>query len=94
MRAPYRIGIDIGTNSLGWCLVQLDPVGKPCGIIDLGVRIFRDARNPKSRESLAADRRLARAMRRQRDRRLRRKARLIKVLVKHGLMPEIGRAHV
>src|SRR5690606_40309102 len=56
--------------------------------IYLGVRIFRDARNPKSRESLAADRRLARAMRRQRDRRLRRKARLIKVLVKHGLMPE------
>lgn len=93
MPDPYRLGVDIGTNSLGWCLLRLNASGEPCGILDVGVRIFKDARDPKSKASLAATRRAARAMRRQRDRRLRRKRRLMTVLIKHGLMPldEAGR---
>lgn len=79
-----RFAFDIGTNSIGWCV--LDPAGK--SIVDAGVRLFSDSRDPQSQQSLAADRRLARAMRRQRDRRLDRNARLIEALVRHGLMPE------
>jgi CRISPR-associated endonuclease Csn1 len=87
MFVRYRLGIDIGTNSLGWCLLELDHAGEPCRLLDIGVRIFKDGRDPKSRASLAATRRLARAMRRQRDRRLGRKHLLIDRLVSNGLMP-------
>lgn len=78
-----RFAFDIGTNSIGWCV--LDPKNKR--IVDTGVRLFSDGRDPKSKQSLAADRRAARMMRRQRDRRLDRNARLMEVLVRHGLMP-------
>lgn len=88
MRAKYRLGIDVGTNSLGWCALALGADGEPSQIVDIGVRIFKDARDAKSRSSLAAARRLARAMRRQRDRRLGRKHRLMDALISHGLMPD------
>lgn len=87
MTVPYRLGIDVGTNSLGWCLLRLDETDEPCGLLDIGVRIFKDARDPKNKASLAATRRGARAMRRQRDRRLQRKAKLLAALTRHGLMP-------
>lgn len=77
-----RLGLDIGTNSIGWCLIENDS-----RIVDLGVRIFSDGRDPKSGASLAEDRRDARAMRRRRDRYLGRRAAFLKALVTHGLMP-------
>ncbi len=87
----YRLGIDIGTNSIGWCAVTLDESDQPCGILDAGVRILTPSdeagRDPKSKQSLAANRRAARSMRRRRDRFLRRRARLQEVLVEAGLLP-------
>jgi len=77
-----RLGLDIGTNSIGWCLIEDD-----ARIIEIGVRIFADGRDPKSGASLAVDRRAARAMRRRRDRYLGRRAAFLKALVEHGLMP-------
>ena len=89
-----RLGLDIGTNSIGWWLYQTDGVGastRIVGVIDGGVRIFSDGRDPKSKkplkESLAVKRRAARAMRRRRDRYLRRRATLVKTLAHAGLMP-------
>ncbi|MFN3553409.1 MAG: type II CRISPR RNA-guided endonuclease Cas9 [Novosphingobium meiothermophilum] len=76
-----RLGLDIGTNSIGWCLYEGD------SILDIGVRIFSDGRDPKSGASLAVDRRNARAMRRRRDRYLGRRSALIKALKAHGLFP-------
>ena len=87
MPLGYRLGIDIGVNSLGWCAFKLDPSGEPAGILDLGVRLFTDGHDPKNRTSLAADRRLARSMRRRRDRYLLRRTDLMEALVRHGLMP-------
>ena len=55
-----RLGLDIGTNSIGWCLYEGD------AIKDIGVRIFSDGRDPKSGASLAVDRREARSARRRR----------------------------
>lgn len=84
------LGIDLGTNSLGWCLI--DTEGEPLetqegSIVAIGSRIFGDGREPKSGASLAVDRRAARAMRRRRDRYLSRRAALLKALTEYDLMP-------
>lgn len=86
-RKRYRIGIDLGTSSLGWCALELDPAGSPSSILAIGSRIFGDGRNPKSKASLAVERREARAMRRRRDRFKRRRDALLKHLAQDGLFP-------
>lgn len=87
----YRLGLDIGTNSIGWCAVTLDSEGCPSGVLDAGVRILTPndeaGRDPKSKASLAASRRAARGARRRRDRFVRRRDRLMAVLLEAGLMP-------
>lgn len=77
-----RLGLDVGTNSVGWCLTRDDEQ-----IVGIGVRIFSDGRDPKSGASLAVDRRLARSMRRRRDRYLRRRSVFLETLIQHQLMP-------
>lgn len=81
-----RLGLDIGTNSIGWWLYATEN-GQITDVVDGGVRIFSDGRDPKSKASLAVDRRAARAQRRRRDRYLRRKAALMKRMAGVGLMP-------
>jgi CRISPR-associated endonuclease Csn1 len=83
----YRLALDLGTTSLGWAMVRLNAQDNPCAIIKAGVRIFSDGRNPKDGSSLAVTRREARAMRRRRDRLLKRKARMERTLVEHGFFP-------
>ncbi len=85
-RSFVRLGLDIGTNSIGWWLFAIEN-GAITSVIDGGVRIFSDGRDPKSGASLAVDRRAARAQRRRRDRFLRRKAALMKRMAEAGLMP-------
>lgn len=77
-----RLGLDIGTNSIGWCLIEDDR-----RIIAAGSRIFADGRDPQSGTSLAVDRRLARGARRRRDRYLGRRSAFLETLIIHGLMP-------
>jgi len=84
----YRLGLDLGTNSIGWAMLRLDSQNEPCAVIKAGVRIFSDGRNPKDGSSLAVTRRLARSMRRRRDRLLKRKARLLKLLTDLGFFPQ------
>ncbi|WEK43100.1 MAG: type II CRISPR RNA-guided endonuclease Cas9 [Candidatus Sphingomonas colombiensis] len=86
---PWRLGADLGANSLGWAAIELSaPVnGKPISILAAGSRIFSDGRDPKSGASLAADRRDARAMRRRRDRFQQRRKALIKYLIADNLFP-------
>lgn len=88
-QTPYRLALDIGSTSIGWCLLKLDAdtPPKPKAIIRMGVRIFPDGRNPKDGSSLAVTRRNARAMRRRRDRLLKRKDRLLKALIRLGFFP-------
>ncbi len=43
----WRLGLDIGTNSIGWAVLGLDGDKKPFEIIKTGSRIFSDGRNPK-----------------------------------------------
>jgi len=84
----YILGLDLGTNSIGWSAVTVDSKGNPNGILDMGVRIFSDGRDPQSKASRAVDRRIARGARRRRDRYLRRRANLLENLVILNLMPE------
>lgn len=83
----YRLALDLGTTSLGWAMVRLNAEREPCALIKAGVRIFSDGRNPKDGASLAVARREARAMRRRRDRLLRRKKTMMRLLVAHGFFP-------
>ncbi len=83
----YRLAIDLGSTSLGWSMIRLNDNREPCAIIKAGVRIFSDGRNPKDGSSLAVARREARAMRRRRDRLLKRKARMMNSLIAHGFFP-------
>ncbi|WP_416878456.1 type II CRISPR RNA-guided endonuclease Cas9 [Litorimonas sp.] len=84
----YRIGIDLGTNSLGWAAIQLSEKLEPQQLMDMGVRIFSDARNPKDKSSNAAQRRGPRGMRRNWDRKLARGRSMMHALVEAGLLPE------
>lgn len=84
----YRLGLDIGSTSIGWCMIRLNQADEPVAIIRMGVRIFSDGRNPKDGSSLAVTRRQARQMRRRRDRLLKRKARLLSALIRLGFFPE------
>lgn len=86
----YRLALDLGSTSLGWAILRLnaDTPPAPVAVIKAGVRIFSDGRNPKDGSSLAVTRREARAMRRRRDRLLKRKARMMRTLVEHGFFPE------
>ena len=81
-----RLGIDVGTDSIGWCLFDTKN-DEITNIIDGGVRIFSSGRDSKSGESLAAVRRQNRSARRLRDRYNRRKKKIINIMVRSGLMP-------
>jgi len=83
----YRLGLDLGANSLGWFIVWLDPQGRAVGLGPGGARIYPDGRDPQSKTSNAVDRRVARGMRRRRDRYLKRRSRVLSLLIEHGLMP-------
>ena len=83
----YRLGLDLGSTSIGWAMIRLNSDNDPCAVNKAGVRIFGDGRNPKDGSSLAVTRRMARAMRRRRDRLLKRKQRMMSLLIKHGFFP-------
>lgn len=84
----YRLGLDLGSASIGWAVLRLDSKFEPDYLLRLGVRIFPSGRKAKDGTSLAANRRLKRQQRRRRDRMLRRKTRLLKALVDLGLLPQ------
>ena len=86
MQKNYRLGLDLGTNSVGWAALALDQNNEPLKIIDSGVRIFSDGREPKTGEPLAIARRIARGMRRRRDRFLSRKKTLMNYLIQINLI--------
>ncbi len=93
MQKPSGIilGLDIGTNSIGWAIVGQNE-GKPGGIVKAGVRIFAqgvegDIASGRD-EPKNAQRRAARMRRRQLERRKRRMVKLARRLQAAGLLPE------
>ena len=87
---PYRLGLDIGTNSIGWAMLELDGNERPqpVSILRAGVRIFHQGRDDKTLSTLNENRRNKRGMRRNRDRYLQRRSSLINKLLRYGLFPQ------
>jgi CRISPR-associated endonuclease Csn1 len=90
----YRLALDMGTSSIGWAILRLHQAAgeqrdQPRELIRIGSRIFPEGRDPKSKESLGAKRRLPRSQRRHRDRYLQRRTKLLNCLQRHGLFPPL-----
>lgn len=84
----YAIGLDIGVTSVGWAALALDGDENPCGILDMGSRIFAAAEHPKTGASLALPRREARSARRRLRRHRHRNERIRQLFVNSGLVSE------
>ena len=85
-----RLGIDMGTNSLGWALVEMTEEG--CVLLDRGVDIFQEgvAHGKSGERPAVQDRTDARALRRHYFRRRLRKIALLRVLVQHDFCPPLS----
>ncbi len=81
----YRMGLDIGTTSIGASVLNIDHHGEPNRIVDMYVRIFDAAENPKDGASLAAPRREARGARRRNRRHKHRLDRIKALLHNEGI---------
>ncbi len=79
----YRLGLDMGATSIGWAVYNMDS----CKVQDLGVRIFDDGREDKSKASLCVKRRNARGARRLNNRRHMKMQALLEILTSLGLFP-------
>lgn len=83
------LGLDLGTNSLGWALVDESENGY--ALLDKGVAIFQEgvARDKNNEKPTVQDRTDARALRRHYFRRRLRKIDLLRVLVRYDLCPPL-----
>jgi CRISPR-associated endonuclease Csn1 len=88
------LGLDLGTNSIGWALIETDINNKPNSIIGLGSRIIpmdqasiSDFERGNSK-SQTAERTRYRGIRRLRERQLMRRARLHRILNELQFLPE------
>lgn len=69
MTKQYRIGLDIGIGSVGYAVLENDPIQEePCHILKLGVRTFNPNEVSKTGESTAKKRRELRGVRRRKRR--------------------------
>ena len=84
----YRLGLDLGTNSIGWSVFSLDEDNNVIELEDMGVRIFSDGRDPKTKEPLAVARRTARSQRKLIYRRKLRRKQAFRLLQSQGLFPK------
>ena len=93
MQTKKILGLDLGTNSIGWALIELDNVNKEGNIICLGSRIIPmgaevqnfEQGNPQTKN---AERRTARSIRRMGKRYKARRNKLLYILQQTGLLPE------
>ena len=83
------LGLDIGTTSIGFALIDIDKPREAGNIVRLGVRIFPEARDPDG-TPLNQQRRAKRMMRRQLRRRRNRRRSLNELLASSGLLPAFG----
>lgn len=81
------LGLDLGSNSIGWALLAADNKNQPTDIIDIGVRIFPKALEEKTPTPKMQKRRNSRLARRTIQRRSRRKKKLLYFLTKINLLP-------
>ena len=92
-KKPYILGLDLGVQSAGWAMIDVDDHGRPCGIRRSGVRCFDSGVGSETEiasgkdESQNIKRRQMRLQRRQLWRRGRRLKKVFLVLQKAGILP-------
>lgn len=84
----FTLGLDLGTNSIGWALIDFDDNQQPQSLIACGSRIFQEAVEAKTGTPKNHARRAARAARKLVARRKQRRTKLLNLLVHHGLLPQ------
>jgi len=86
-----RFAFDIGTNSIGWTVLEPNADDSEVKILGMGVRIFNDGREPgksgQPGDPLNQSRRQKRALRRILERRKRRKHAMYDFLKANGYVP-------
>lgn len=82
-----RFGLDVGTNSIGWCVFKIEN-DVPIQLLAANSRIFSDGRDPQNKEPLAVTCRIARGARVRRDRMTSRKKLLLEKLLALKLIPQ------
>ena len=96
-KKPYILGLDIGTNSIGWAVVDCQisteknkpsPRLLPTGLRAFNSRIFQEMVEKKTREPKNKQRREARGRRRGLARHKGARLALYKLLIKNKLLPE------
>ena len=90
MNKKRILGLDTGTNSLGWAVVDQDESGQYT-LIDKGVVIFQEGVKIEKgvESSKASERTEHRALRRQYFRRRLRKIKVLEALLKYNLCPAL-----
>lgn len=94
MKQKHILGLDLGTNSIGWALIQNDFENKTGEILGMGSRIIpmtqdiKDEFGKGNTVSQTADRTKFRSIRRLRERHLSRRYRLHRILSILGFLPE------
>lgn len=85
------LGLDIGTNSVGWALIEEDDRGQPKRVIACGSRIFQACIDDKTKTPLNQARRSKRLLRRQIARRRQRRDLVRGILQTTGMLTrELG----
>ncbi len=93
LQKPYILGLDLGVQSAGWAVIDLDENDHPCGVRRAGVRCFDSGVGNETEiasgkdESKNVKRRQMRSQRRQLWRRARRQKKVFHLLQLAGLLP-------
>ena len=81
------LGLDAGTNSLGWSIIEFNDEEQPQKILDCGVRIFQEVTEDKTKVPKNQKRREARGHRRVTQRKAKRIKRLVRLLQEKKILP-------
>lgn len=85
------LGLDLGTNSIGWALLKEYELGKPPVELHAGVYVFPEPGELTNNERVFVSNRLKRGQTRRQRRQLRRRRQrmrhVTRLLIEHGLLP-------
>ncbi len=87
-QTSYRLGIDIGTGSVAWAAMALDEKNQPTRLMASGTTIFGEPVLPKEMKLKNEERRRARLMRRQTERKRERISKIMHLAAALQVTPE------
>ena len=87
-QTPYKLGLDIGTGSVAWVAMALDDKNQPTRLLASGTTIFGEPVLPKEMKLKSEERRRARLMRRQTERKRERIAKIMHIAAALEITPE------